>query len=139
MKWLKNGESYWVRLDRDEEVMEALVRFLDEAGLPAATITGLGALKKTELAFFDARRHTYTNRTFPMDLELVSFLGNATFVDGKRFVHAHAILSGADFECVGGHFLSGIVAVTMECHVIPGDTEIHRKFDKDVGLNLQVI
>lgn len=139
MKWLKNSDAYWVRLDRGEEVMEALARFLDEAGLASATITGLGALKNTELAFFDARRHKYTNRTFPMDLELVSFLGNATFLDGKRFVHAHAMLSGADFKCVGGHFLGGIVAVTMECQVIPGDTEIHRKFDEDVGMNLQVL
>lgn len=139
MKWMKNGELFWVRLDQGEEVMETLVRFLEAAGLAAASITGIGALKNTELAFFDARRHKYTNRTFPMDLELVSFLGNATFVEGKRFVHAHAVLSGADFKCVAGHFLSGVVAVTMECQVIPGDTEIHRQFNEAVGLNLMNI
>jgi len=136
MKWEMNGAACWIRLELNEEVMEGLGQCLEEAGIRSGAIMAIGALKDTELGYFDAERSEYLRESYPEEMELIQFLGNVTTVDGRPFVHAHAVISGRDFIPRSGHFFSGTVAVTFECQVIPGERAIGREFDGRTGLKL---
>jgi len=137
MKWKRKEEGvYWVRLERGEEVGASLQLFFEESGVQGGTVVGIGALQDTELGFFDCRSAQYMRRLFPEELELVSFLGNVTLLDGRPFMHAHAILSGTDFVAKAGHFFKGVVAVTMECQIFPIASPVSRKLDEAIGLKL---
>jgi uncharacterized protein len=136
MQWRQEAEHFWVKLDRGEEVMASLEQFFMESGIQSGSLMAIGALEETELGFFDCRSSQYLRKVFPEEMELVSFLGNITQLDGKTFCHAHAILSGRDFIALAGHFFSGTVAITLECQVFPAGSVISRKLDDYTGLNL---
>ena len=138
MKWREEGQDYWLKLERGEEVMATLTRFLEEQGIFGGSLQGIGAIHDVELGFFDARSSQYLRRRFPEEAELIDFVGNVTRVDGRPFVHAHAVISGSDFVARGGHFFQGVVCVTMECRLSPTQP-VDRIFEPTVGLKLMAL
>jgi predicted DNA-binding protein with PD1-like motif len=130
-----NG-GYWVRLYRDEKVNEALLNFIKEKEIPSGVISGIGAVEKVTLGYFDRDKKEYLRREFNDIYEVVSFNGNISYVKGAPFVHAHIILGDINFGTIGGHFFEGSVAVTMEIFVRVFEDKIHRELDDDLQLNL---
>jgi len=131
--------GYLIRLERGEEVTEALTKFLAEKGIHAGTVTGLGGVGDAELGFYDLPNKTYLRKKFPGNLELVSYLGNITLVEGKPFIHAHAVISGLDYAAHSGHFFGARVTITGEFVVRPEDWEVKRSADDYSGLKLMDI
>ena len=136
MMWRKNGEVLWCRLELGEEVISGLGEFLEAAGVKSGTLIAIGALKDTQLGYLDVEKGEYLRQTWAEEMELIQFTGNVTTVDGKPFVHAHAVISGADFIARSGHFFTGTVAATFECQLFAGELELGRSFDKATGLKL---
>lgn len=137
MEWRSMGEgTYCVRLEVGDEVIGSLTAFAKERGIYAGGINGIGAVKDTELGYYELETKTYHRREFAPDHELLSLIGNFSRVEGAPFVHAHVTLGGADFKVVGGHLFRAVVAVTVELVVraLPG--EIDRHLDEACGLKL---
>lgn len=130
------SEGYLLRLERDEEVTESLTRFLEEKEIRAGTVSGLGGVADAELGFYDLPTKTYLRRVIPGNLELVNYLGNVTLLDGKPFIHAHAVVSGKDYQAYSGHFFKARVAVTGEFVIRPADWNVRRIPDDFSGLKL---
>jgi predicted DNA-binding protein with PD1-like motif len=131
--------GYLIRLERGEEVQATLTQFLAAKGLRAGMITGLGGVGDAELGFYDLAHKVYLRKTIPGNLELVSYMGNITQVDGKPFIHAHAVVSGPDFQAYSGHFFSARVTITGEFILRPADWEVSRTVDDYSGLKLMDI
>lgn len=136
MDWRKSGDDYVVRMDRGEEIMASLTSLLVEENIRSGSVVGIGAVKETVLAFFVPQSREYLRKTFPEEAELVVFAGNISMVDGAPFVHAHAIISDADFQAKAGHFLSGVIAVTGEFQVRPNAVSVRRELDDEIGIKL---
>jgi len=136
MKSLPFSGGILIRLDRGEEVTAALHGFLEEKRIAAGTITGLGGVRDAELGFYDLSSRTYDRTTIAGNLELVTYQGNITVVDGAPFVHAHAVLSGPDYRPYAGHFFSAVVAITGEFVLRPADWSVERLADDATGLKL---
>jgi len=49
--------------------------------------------------------------------ELLSFVGGISTLNGKPYVHAHAVVGFPDGSTKGGHFLEGHVSIVMEVYV----------------------
>jgi predicted DNA-binding protein with PD1-like motif len=130
------SEGYLLRLERDEEVTESLTRFLEEKEIRAGIVSGLGGIADAELGFYDLPTKTYLRRVIPGNLELVHYLGNITQVDGKPFIHAHAVVSGRDYQAYSGHFFQARIAVTGEFVIRPADWKVSRALDDFTGLKL---
>ena len=130
------GPAYAVRLERGEQLVESLTGFLDERGIGAGSLVGIGALKDVELGYYELERQTYHRKTFREDHELVNLTGNVSVKDGKPFLHAHVTISGPDFQAHAGHLFRAVVAVTVELVVTPLEGRIGREVDKGVGLAL---
>lgn len=136
MHVFKDDQGYVVRLDVGEEIIATLARWAAETELPAASISGIGAVKNAVLGYFDLHRKTYSQCTFAEDMELLSLAGNVTWVDDAPMIHAHAVLGGPDYATVGGHLFAAEVAVTGEIFVAPLATKICRAPDARTGLKL---
>lgn len=136
MKAGKVDSGWFVRLDRGEEIMQTLVDFIAAENIPAGAIAGIGALTKVELGYFNRDTKEYQRRKFDGVYELLSLTGNIAYVDNKPMVHAHCILGDADYQVVGGHLFSGIVAVTGEIYIGVFSDKFKRAMDPEVELNL---
>jgi predicted DNA-binding protein with PD1-like motif len=131
--------GFLVRVERGEEITRALTDFLKAEGIRAGTVTGIGGIADVDLGFYHLTSKTYQHKTIPGNLELVHYSGNITVVDDEPFIHAHAVVSGADYKAYAGHFFTAEVAITGEFTIRPADWEVSRSPDEATGLNLMDI
>ena len=129
----------FVRLDPGEEVMSSLAAILQtHSQNVSGQITGIGTVRRAALGYYDLERRQYLRREVPGDMELVSFVGNVTWLDGRPFVHAHAVLSGPDFVPLAGHLFQAEIAATGEFCCVEGGGFLRREEDQATGLKLVV-
>jgi predicted DNA-binding protein with PD1-like motif len=136
MKAKKVENGWFVRIDKDEKVMQTLIDFIDEKQIPAGTITGIGALTEVELGYFNRESTTYQRRRFDGIYELLSLTGNIAYVDNKPMVHAHCLLGDADYQVTGGHLFEGTIAVTGEFYIRVFTEKFTRAMNPELKLNL---
>jgi predicted DNA-binding protein with PD1-like motif len=130
--------GFMIRLERGDELIASLVDFAQKRGIQSGFFHGLGAVKNVEIGYYPLETREYVFKKFPEDREVASMSGNIALVDGKPFVHAHAVLSACDdsLSCIGGHIKSAEVAVTLEILLTPFTGAIERKLDENIGLKL---
>ncbi|MFX1481405.1 MAG: PPC domain-containing DNA-binding protein, partial [Promethearchaeota archaeon] len=96
-----------------------------------------GALKKFTLGYFDFPSKEYLRKQFDMYVELVSCMGNISFIEGEPIVHLHATLGTKDYTLLGGHlFQPSIVSITGEVYIYEIDKKLSRAEDSRLGLTL---
>jgi predicted DNA-binding protein with PD1-like motif len=125
-----------LRLDRGEMVTGTLEDFLNREEIRGGTVTGLGGVEKVELGYYDLASRTYRRKRVEGIVELVTYSGNISVLDGRSFIHAHAVVSGPDFTPFSGHFFDARVALTGEFIIRPASWSIERRHDDATGLNL---
>ena len=113
-------------LERGEEVLEGITRFATETGVRAAHFSGIGAIDRLTLGFYDLVKQAYERRTFDEDLEVASLSGNLAVVDGGPFPHVHGVFCRRDFSPVGGHVFEAVVSIAVEVAVLV-DPEVMRR------------
>ncbi len=135
MKSREVAGGYVVRLDRGEEAVTSLAAFVKNNNVPCGFLQGIGSIREVELGYFDTQTNVYRRGHFDAAVEVVSLTGNISWLDNEPFVHAHVAIAGPDQNLLGGHFFSGIVAVTLEIfiQVVPG--RLTRTKDPDLGFN----
>ncbi len=126
---------YHFRLEKGDEIVEAITAFCEHNDIKAARLEGIGAVMEAELGFYDLEKQKYHHKKFG-EMEIVSLLGNISLVDDKPFLHAHMVLSGRDFSAVGGHLFNGIVGATCEIFLTPLPHSMKRKHIPEIGLKL---
>jgi len=91
-----------------------------------------------KIGYYDLAKREYFFRDEPGVFEVASMQGNVALVEGKPFIHAHAVLSRCDLtlECIGAHIKEAFVAVTLEIVLIPLAMQLSRKLNDDIGLKL---
>jgi predicted DNA-binding protein with PD1-like motif len=113
-----------------------LTRFAEEQQIRSGSISGIGAVEKTTLAYFDVAQKKYLPQEFPISMELVSLSGNYATLNGKPFAHCHVVISGPDLAAHAGHLMKATISVTGEIYITVTANEIVRGPDAISGLNL---
>jgi uncharacterized protein len=136
MKVAKDGERFLVRCEVGDVLPDALVDLAVSQNWNAASLVGIGAVKKVRLAYYDLQARRYL--TFDVDgiVELVSLTGNLCRLDGKPIWHLHAAVADRNGTARGGHLMSLEVAITVECWITTSSLPVVRKADDYSGLNL---
>jgi predicted DNA-binding protein with PD1-like motif len=131
-------KGFMIKLERGERVMETLTAFCASRGIAAGVLSAVGAVKNAELGYYDLAKREYFFKKFAEDREVASMSGNVALVEGKPFIHAHAVLSAMtdSLDCVGAHIKEAEVAVTLEVYLTPFDTPMSREYDEATGLKL---
>jgi hypothetical protein len=138
MDYKKIGETYYIRVDRDDEIIANILDVCKKESIPSAVFSGIGGCKSAELQVFIPETGSFETEKIEGMLELVSLNGNiVSGDDGQLYHHTHALFTfkkDGQYGMAGGHLKSTMVLYTVEIELRPtvGDS-IGRKFDPETG------
>ncbi|HBM76455.1 MAG TPA: DNA-binding protein [Clostridiaceae bacterium] len=136
MEFKKFGNTYLVRINRGEEIVETLKNFAKQNNIKLASITGIGAVGEAKIGLFETSTKKYISRNLKGDFEIVSITGNISTMNKETYLHIHICLADKNNNTYGGHLSEAKVSVTGEIFVNVLDGEVDRKLDSDIGINL---
>jgi predicted DNA-binding protein with PD1-like motif len=130
------GRNFIVRAKHNSEIITFLNNVAKKQGITAATFTVIGALKWAKLGFYDQDKHEYLENLLSTPQEIATCIGNISTMEGKPFVHAHAVLADKNANTKGGHLLEGkVFAVEVHLFELVGE-KVVRENDAVTGLSL---
>lgn len=130
------GNQYVIRLNKGAEIVKSLDEFCTEHKIILGKISGLGAINKVTMRFFNPATKKYVDKTIEKPMEITSLIGNISTQDGKTYLHLHINVAGDDYVTYGGHLLDATISATGELYVEAIDGKVERTFSEDIGLNL---
>jgi predicted DNA-binding protein with PD1-like motif len=136
MKSRREGNRIFVRLEKGDEVHSSLVAIAEREQIFAGWLSGIGAASEVELGYYDLERKDYGRVRVEGEVEVASVSGSVGLVDGKPFVHLHAVVSDRQCLARGGHLFHAVTTATLEFLLVVGETPIERTFDETTGLKL---
>ena len=136
MQAKKVDNGFFLRLDKDEEIISTLINFVADKNIQSGVITGIGALTEVTLGYFNRREKKYLQRVFGDIYELLSLNGSISYTGEAPVIHAHCVLGDADYRTHGGHLFSGLVAVTGEVYIRTFPDKFQRRHNDELSLNL---
>ncbi|GAQ95505.1 hypothetical protein TAGGR_2400 [Thermodesulfovibrio aggregans] len=124
------------RLFKGDEIVSTITKFLKENSITSGLISGIGAVKKAKIGYYNQSEKKYISQEFNEPMEILSLKGNISIKDGEPFLHLHIVLSKEDFTCIGGHLYEAeVFAFEFEIVEFEGNS-FQRGFDEDTGLFL---
>ncbi len=136
MEYRKFDDTYVVRLNKGEEVIESLKDLCKNENIELAEITGLGASNLVEIGVFNVNTKEYNTKIFEGMFEITSLIGNVTRKDGEVYLHIHINFGDEEGLIKGGHLVRSIISATSEIVVRRINGKVGRKLSNEIGLNL---
>lgn len=130
-----NGKAF-LRVDKNEDVIEQVTKFLTENDITAASITGIGATDHVIVGLFDTNTKEYIKQEYQGMYEVSNFTGNATTKDGQTYLHMHITFCDKESRTYGGHLNFCNISGACELFFDIFDGIVEREMDEDIGLNL---
>jgi len=125
------------RLNKGDDIMEALTKVITQNHIVAGVITAIGAISKAKIGYFDQELKRYEEREFNEPMEILSLMGNISLKDDMPFCHLHIVLSRKDYSVIGGHLYSGSMVYALEYNIVPfHGGSFKRNMDSETGLYL---
>ena len=138
MEYRKFGETIYIRMDRDDEVIGCIFDVCRKDHLQSAVFSGIGGCSEAQIQTYIPEAGTFETQTIRGMLELVSLNGNVVSDDSNElYHHTHALFSykNGDQHCIAaGHMKSISVLYTAEIELQPvvGGV-IRRQHDPETG------
>lgn len=125
------------RLQRGDDLLEALTEVVRREGVRLGRIEAVGAVEKARVGYYDQTTYAYRYLDFGQDMEILALVGNVSLRDGEPMVHAHVTLGDAQGRAFGGHLAAGtrVFACEFAIEVLEG-AEFHRGHDEATRLPL---
>ena len=137
MRYKKVGNSYLIRLEKGEKVIEKLTDFCVKEGIRSGHFSGIGGLENVEIAYYTIGDKQYHSKFFDRPpYEILSLKGNVSTSEGKIKIHAHVLVGDNKFQTFGGHLNEGVVLPTCEIVFTRFGEIVERKMDGETGLPL---
>ena len=138
MEYKKIGETYYIRMDRDDEVIANILEICHKESIPSAIFSVIGGCGRAELQVFIPETGAFETETIEGMLELVSLNGNVVSGEDSQLYHyTHALFSfkkDGQHGMAGGHLKATKVRYTAEIELRPTiGGAITRKFDPETG------
>lgn len=136
MQHKKIKDTYFIRLERKEKIIESLKEFCAKNNVKCGYFFGIGALEEVELAHYIVNNKKYTSKILKQPLEIVNMSGNIAEMNNEVYLHCHITLSDEKMRAIAGHLKEGTISATCEIVLIGSKSRIDRKYDETIGLNL---
>lgn len=136
MQYRKSGNTYMIRIDRGEDVVESLKKLCEDEHILLGRVEAIGAADHAVLGVYDLLKKEYYPEKIDRFTEIASLNGSITAMDGKPYIHLHATLADQDHAVHGGHVLEMRVGATCEMFVTVPGGEIGRQKNEELGINL---
>lgn len=134
---LEGGRVHLIRLDTGSDVVTEITRFCEEREIRTAWFSYLGAVRRASLRYYDQAERRYLDFEIDEPLEVLSGMGNVSLLDGRPFVHTHAVFGDREGNAFGGHLNTGCEVWLLEVRLqeLEGDPPV-RLPDEASGLAL---
>ena len=136
MEYRKFGNTYVIRLDPGEEIVQSMISFALKEKITLAHLRGLGAVNNVTLKSFRPDTKQYSAHMYHTDLEIVSLNGNLTTLNGRPYAHIHMSVGDTVGHVYGGHLNKAVVSSTCEIFLNAVDGVVERKPNPELGLNI---
>ncbi|MBQ3424289.1 MAG: DNA-binding protein [Clostridia bacterium] len=142
MEYKKISGRFYLRIDKNEDVLQSVLSVCQREHIHSATFHGIGAFGQVCVATYIPEKDDFQDHEKEGMLELLSLDGNITHDEGGQiYEHAHAMFSylGEHGEICffGGHLKSAVVSYTAEIVIDPiPDAGIGRMTDPYTGITV---
>jgi len=139
MDYRRFDNDYYIRLDKDDEVISSLAAVCEKENITAGSVKGIGGCQEATVGVFDLDKKTYNEEKVSAMLEMISLDGNVTTYEGKPYLHLHATFAyqkDASTQVLTGHLLSAVIGLTGEIVLSPADGHITRKYIEELGIRI---
>ena len=130
------GRDFLVRFDKDELLVEGLLKFFRERAVHPSWVSGLGGALWAEIGFYNLSSKQYTFKKIDKPLEIANLTGNVTWTNNHPSAHLHVTLADEPGQIYAGHLKELTVAGTCELRLQTFDQAVSRKHDDNVGLEV---
>jgi len=108
------GPVHILRPAGGSDLLKELEKYVRDAGINLAWLSGVGAVSRATLRYYDQVTHQWEDLQLEKRLEVVSIVGNVSLLNGEPIVHVHATLSDEEGACYGGHLAYDTLVFNME-------------------------
>lgn len=136
MEYKRFDNTYIVRIDKDEEILEQVEILAKTEGIKLASVSALGAIKEFTVGVFKTDTKEYVANNFNGCYEIVSLTGTINTMKGEFYTHLHLCAGNEKGEAFGGHLNRAVISATCEMVITVLDGVVDREFDEEIGLNL---
>ena len=137
MDYRNLGGTYYVRMDRGDEIMGGLLEVCRKEGIGSAVFSGIAGCSEAEIQTFVPEIGDFESETVTGMLELISYNGNIVSDESGLHLHAHGLLTyvkDGEHCLAGGHMGALTVLYTAEIELRPvTGGVIRRKRDPETG------
>ena len=123
MEYRKMGETWYIRMDKGDEIIACILDVCRREGIASATYSGIGGCQSAQIQTFIPERGTFETGAIQGMLELVSFNGNVICDEaGELHHHTHALFAfvcDGQHQVRGGHLKATTVLYTAEIELRP--------------------
>lgn len=130
------GDRHVIRFEPGEDVLPALLGFLERADVGFSFASGVGAVRRLRLGYWDPGEKDYRHRDLEEQLEVLSLTGDSSRIDGRPHLHLHGVFGRADYSTVGGHVVACEAYPTLELWLRAEAMPVRRVHDDETGLDL---
>ena len=136
MEYGKYGNTYVVRMDKGDELVESLLSLAKKENIKFAAVSGIGATNDVDFGCFNTDLKQYKGINMKGDFEITSLVGNINTMNGENYIHLHINIADENGGIHGGHLKRANISVTGEIVITCTDAVVDRRFDPEVGTNL---
>ncbi|MEX0932190.1 MAG: PPC domain-containing DNA-binding protein [Candidatus Saccharimonadales bacterium] len=136
MRNRKTENGYLLRLEKGEELVEALTSFCKEHKITAGFLYGLGGTTSATLGYYNLGSNEYKFTHLDDLVEIANLSGNVAVKEGEPFLHLHATVADSLLRTFSGHVKELKVGGTCEIHLTVFNEPLERRKDTYTGLDL---
>ena len=135
MDYRRFGNTYLVRMDVGEEIIEQLKSLCRSENIRLAQVDAIGAVRQAVIGVYDLEEQAYHREDLEGIMEIAGLQGSVTRMNGEVYPHLHVTLAGQDNKVHAGHVIGLIVGATCEMFVRVLKGEVNRERDEAIGIN----
>ena len=135
MDYRRFGNTYLVRMDVGEEIIEQLKSLCRSENIRLAQVDAIGAVRQAIIGVYNLEEQAYRREDLEGLMEIAGLQGSVTRMNGEVYPHLHVTLAGQDNRVHAGHAIGLIVGATCEMFVRTLDGEVSRERDEEIGIN----
>jgi predicted DNA-binding protein with PD1-like motif len=136
MNYKRFDNKVVVRIDKGEEIVDALKTICKKLDIKLGSIVGIGATDKVTIGLLNTKTKKYQSKEFTGDHEIAPLIGNISMMNGEVYLHLHVTLCNVEHKAVGGHLTSAVISATFEGFIDIIEGQVTREYNDEVGLNL---
>ena len=136
MEYKRFDNTYMVRFDLNEEIMQGLLSLCEKENLHLAEVNAIGAINRGTVGVYDLEKQAYRQEELEGFMEITSLAGNVTALNGKSYIHLHAVTADQNHKVHAGHVISLTVGATCEMFIHVLDGSVTRERNEELGINL---